>query len=50
MPVILKYQKDINENNLELANKKYSKKKKGESKEENNKNKIEIEENGCIIF
>jgi len=50
MPVILKYQKDINENNLELVNKKYSKKKKGESKEENNKNKIEIEENGCIIF
>ena len=50
MPVILKYQKDINENNLELVNKKYSKKKKGDIKEENNKNKIEIEENGCIIF
>ena len=51
MPVILKYQNDLNNNNnMELLQQKITKKKKGEHKEESNKFKIDVEENGCFIF
>lgn len=50
MPIVLKYQNELNDNHLEILKSKITKKKKGEHKEEIYKLKIDVEENGCLIF
>ena len=50
MPIVLKYQNDLNNNNLELLQQKITKKKKGEHKEESYKMKVDVEDNCCLIF
>jgi GTPase SAR1 family protein len=54
LPIVLKYQKDANDNNIggELLEEKivHQKKKKGDISGIINRKTIEVDENGCIIF
>ena len=53
LPIVLKYQKELNNNNIELLEEKiHHKKKKGETSEvfKPQNNIINIDENGCIII